>query len=393
MTSLRSTFAAAALLGIGALCSPSPAEARGHHRVTADPPDPATFGPYDVGVMEVSFRAHHRAAPLTALVWYPADAAPNTFPYLYGETDAGAPFSASAVKGLPVAGDRQLFPAIAYSHGAGGYAYQGVWLTEHLASHGYVVIGVTHPNNNVDDFNEISMVMGAFTRPLDAQAMLDELEDLNTQAGSALRGRIDTGLMGMTGFSFGGYTTLMIGGARFNFNLPNQRCAAGDPFSCRLVDEAESWNLEDGFLDMSDPRVTVIAPMAPWTLGLFRDEGLAFVQIPLQVQGGGEDPTCTMELNIEPVWENASGPRSILEIFDANHTTFSANCAALDASDPDCLAPFIDPDLSHRISATYITSHFKVFLDGDSRYLPWLAPDSAAGMEELVEWREDLGVF
>ena len=47
---------------------------------------------------------------------------------------------------LPLSPGREPYPAIVFSPSAGGIAEQNTLLMEHLASHGYIVFGVTHPH-------------------------------------------------------------------------------------------------------------------------------------------------------------------------------------------------------------------------------------------------------
>ena len=99
-----------------------------------------------------------------------------------------------------------------------------------------------------------------------------------------------------------------------------------------------------------------------------------------------------MNTNILPVWDKVSGPKALLEIFDAGHTTFSQNCS-FDPNLSECHDPYIDIDFAHAILTTLVTSHFKVFLDGDERYTPFLAPDYVGQFSDVSEWQEDLGLF
>jgi predicted dienelactone hydrolase len=131
---------------------------------------PAPDGPHAVGVTsfhlvdpsrnDAVFGAPGRPRELYVQVWYPGvmqegGPAPRPrglwqelyrppvldviFGYLGGMKTHSYP-------GLPLSPVLESFPAIVFSPSTGGIAEQNTLLTEHLASHGYIVFGVTHPH-------------------------------------------------------------------------------------------------------------------------------------------------------------------------------------------------------------------------------------------------------
>ncbi len=354
--------------------------------------EPGDWGPFGVGVIQLLVPARHQDEPLVTLLWYPADVDPDDDPYVYIDTpEFAGPLSGVAIEDAPVWPVWEPFPAIAFSHGNGGMSYQSIFLTEHLASHGYVVIACDHPGDTMFDFDPKSMVTGAITRPLDISALIDELYRLDHEPNGTFDGRIDMDRIGMTGHSYGGYTTLAISGAQLNFNLPEARCAAGDPDACLFVQTARDLGVWDRMLDLSDRRVRASAPLAPLGWEPFRAEGLSYIDIPIQIHGGGLDESCPMETEVEPVWIYAQEPKAILEIFDAGHYAYSDICLAL-PDDEECFPPYIDMDVAHEIINTWVTSHFKVFLDNDMRYASYLTAEYAETWASEAYWREALNL-
>jgi dienelactone hydrolase len=131
---------------------------------------PAPAGPHTVGVTsftlvddardESAFGVPGRPRELYVQVWYPAaksDEAelprprslwaelsrPPFFDVLFGYLRGIATHS---YDGLPLSKAEDFYPAIVFSPSLGGIAEQNTLLMEHLASHGYVVLGVTHPH-------------------------------------------------------------------------------------------------------------------------------------------------------------------------------------------------------------------------------------------------------
>jgi len=111
---------------------------------------------------------------------------------------------------------------VLFSHGYAGHRRQSTFLCTHLASHGYVVASVDHTGNTVADMLQAIMAIqsggpapdvveqlrqSAAVRPADVSTVLDQL-----LAGAVpeVTRLIDRERIGMTGHSFGGWTTLMV---------------------------------------------------------------------------------------------------------------------------------------------------------------------------------------
>lgn len=118
------------------------------------------------------------------------------------------------------------FPVIIFSHGAGGSGQNYFPLTGYWATHGYVVIQPTHndsialrkekgepvpasPRELVDEyrFNTDDWI----NRVRDVTLIMDSIGDLETHL-PQLRGKMDQKRIGVSGHSYGAFTTQMIGG-------------------------------------------------------------------------------------------------------------------------------------------------------------------------------------
>ena len=379
------------LVGLSLIAPTLASEVDTTQRVYADP---STFGPYGVGVSQLEVRApHHPGKKLTTLIWYPAESNASTNPYVYIDDDLVGSLSYTAIEDAPLVRGPEPYPVIVFSHGNGGIAYQSVFLTEHLASHGYVVISADHPGNTLFDYKPTSFATGIFTRPRDVTALLDETERMNTRADSDFRGQLDMNRVGITGHSFGGYTALASAGAEINISSATMRCrVSGDVDACRFVAEANKWGPSDeGFIDLSDARIDTAVPLAPWAWEPFKAEGLAKLTVPMQVQGGGLDDTCPMDSQVVPVYDHVSGPRAMLEVYDAGHYAWSDFCE-LEPDFKECSLPYIDVQLVHDLINTWVTSHFKVYLEEDSRYEVYLGDAQAIDNSDVLNWTQELGL-
>ncbi len=107
------------------------------------------------------------------------------------------------------------FPVIVWSHGALGSKDNYGVLTEHWASHGYVVIQPTHADSRRlgGRIRDVRSFQGWEDRPRDVSFVLDSLDELARRE-PALAGKLDAARIGVGGHSFGAHTAQLIGGAR-----------------------------------------------------------------------------------------------------------------------------------------------------------------------------------
>lgn len=188
--------------------------------------DPFARGPFPVGVRTFTLRDHPRNdRTLPVEVWYPAmdahagadlDTRQDTYEMLPGLPRV----TQEAVRDAEPRSGR--YPLVLFSHGFGGHRRQSTFFCTHVASHGYVVAACDHTGNTVFDVMRAALAARAgepmpdfgdslrsfaVARPADVRALLDQL--LDGLAGE-LGGLIDRERIGMSGHSFGGWTTMVV---------------------------------------------------------------------------------------------------------------------------------------------------------------------------------------
>ncbi len=150
-------------------------------------------------------------------------------------------------------------PAVLFSHGLGGSRDGGAMWGRHWASHGFVSIHLQHPGSDEslwrdriaagdragvrDAMKGGISARSALRRVADVKFALDEISR-RAEAGDAVAARIDRSRIGMSGHSFGAWTTLAVSGAGFamgaaNFREPRLRAAIA--FSPSAPPPAASW--------------------------------------------------------------------------------------------------------------------------------------------------------
>ena len=179
-----------------------------------------------------------------------------------------------------------------------------------LVSQGFVVAGV----NDQGPSSRWGTWLVEFPREIVAM-----LEQIATSPPEGLEGIIDSEHVGAMGYSFDGYNSLALSGARVDPAWYLQRCSQGPEsgsspvesrkleqvydYFCGMADEWEAFvenageeitNSQDGLWQpITDERIQAVMPMAPEGVWLFGDQGLAAVDKPVLMICGTVDEEST----------------------------------------------------------------------------------------------------
>ena len=279
----------------------------GSSKAATPVPMPARSGTYAVGHDTVSIPDPRTGKTITADLWYPAaDGAKGTFAR-YSLLPTAYFDSKVAIEDAPIhsAGG---FPFVVYSHGSGGQSFVASFLTEDLASHGYVVLSANHDGNTAADQllgNSVSQDVNDFLRPNVVKAEIDwALAQSSGEASAypALKGAIDEARIGLVGHSYGGYTALATVGGH-----------AGPAGTIA-----------------PDPRIKAVVGQAPYTRRL-SDAELTGIKIPVMLMVGTKDITTPLELDSQRPFDLITGPPVVLAVMtDAAHQSYTDVCMYLD---------------------------------------------------------------
>ncbi len=233
--------------------------------------EPSEPGPFGVGARTlIWFDAREKL--LTAEVWYPAQVEPGSEGDDYGlvsRTGIAHRDADGDLRGAP-------WPLIAFSHGFGGVRYQSTFLTEHLASHGFVVVAVDHPRNTLFDLDEEAGAQVASERPADVSASVDRVYELASEGWFGLGGLVDPEAgYGMLGHSFGGWTAVTVGGGLVDPAHTAAWCAEEGGRACSFIGDLEG--VEGIDQAQPDPRAVATVALAPGAWYSFGVDGLSDV--------------------------------------------------------------------------------------------------------------------
>ena len=336
----------------------------------------AAPGPYRVGVttMEIVTDTDRR---LPVEIWYPATPAEGAPAYEY-ELLVGVlviatlPSPMGAVRDAPLDLRGAPHPAVVFSHGNGGTRIQSVYLTEYLASHGFVVAAPDHVGNTVAEMVNSAAAIPAYDvarlRPGDISATLDALlARIDGWPDDPLAFSVDPARVGVAGHSFGGYTALRIAGSRVDQATRDDTCTA-DPG--QLVC--------DGFPgeapipeSQHDDRFIAALPQTPGGAAIVGD-GFSAITVPTMIQAGTADQITPLDTESAPVYDAVAGPAYLMSMEDAGHFTFSDMCRLLDgldlqieAFDDGCGPTNVSFDVAHPAITRFATAFLKTHVAGD----------------------------
>jgi len=340
--------------------------------VVLGPPDAP--GPYAVGTDAITLIGSS-GVELLVQVWYPTW---TTGSVLYHYLGA---YSGLAQDGPePACGSAR--PVLAFSHGNTGVRWQSTFLTEYLASHGFVVVAPDHTGNTTLDFDESRMPELIFRRPQDISDSVDGLFSSADEWVEGLSDCVDPEAgFAISGHSFGGYTTVAVAGASFDQAATQAHCATAGGWLCEdALQYAEDH--PDADLDGTDARVWAAIPQAPAGYEVLVG-GLHEITAPMMVLGGSRDEATPMDEQVRPIYDGiSSSPRYLGNLMDGGHFIFSNACELISTNE-ECGDPYLPASEGHPELATLITAFLRM-VQGEPEMAEYLPPSP-----EMWTWTAD----
>lgn len=281
----------------------------------------------------------------------PATATTVPFAVLYPASDAEAdtvarmgPYTLHAKRDAKAADGKH--PLILLSHGHGGSMFGHHDLGEVLARHGYVVAMLEHAGDSYRDQSAFGTDRVLLGRAWQASAVISAV-----LADAQFKSHIDAKRIGAAGFSAGGYTTLLLLGAKPDFSRFETFCkkypktaeicdASGPPKRITVADPPPT----------VDARVRAGFSMAPFSI-LFDAAGLKDVRNPVFLYTGTQDEVLLPIENARRISKLLPNLYRFREIEGAGHYVFLAPCPAAMAEETPAICkdpPGIDRAALHR---------------------------------------------
>jgi predicted dienelactone hydrolase len=366
--------------------------------IRPDAPPYGVRGPYWVGSMELE--AETPSHPTKITIWYPAlnpEGAAEVITYFSNTFTPGV--NGHALLDAAPDAENGPFPFVIYATGWNSWRFAGIYLCEHLASHGFVVMSIDYLDNPATTYRH-RFHEALFTRPGDVTWQIDLAAALTETEGD-LEGMIDTERIAVTGISMGGYTALAAAGAQLDLTWYRAWCEE-NPDVGILPPEAGNFDICPGVLDFEqdlatrsglsippeglwpswgDPRVDAIAPLSPGAT-YFGLDGFRNVDIPVMLIGGSADRFVPPEFHVIPPFEHlGSENKSFVMLENADHLVSGVACAAAPWLIDSglfwaCSDPVWDMDRAHDLIDHLVTAFLLAELYGDEDAAAALAPDA-----------------
>jgi predicted dienelactone hydrolase len=267
-------------------------------------PRVASAARYRVGVTTLTFTktsvTKGTPRPLATLVWYPAAA-------------RGGTAEAHGFRDAPVR--RGRFPLVIFSHGSCGSPDEATYLTMALASRGFVVAAPPHPGNTKADF-PTCLIAGFFdslpNRVPDVRFVLDAMLAESESRTSRFARRIRSDAVGMSGLSYGGFTTLLT--------------------------------------SQQEPRIKAALSLVPGGTAALREGN---IPIPTMIIGSELDETVGFAES-QSAYARIAGPRFLIDILGGTHLSVVDDCASYCGDLPQ--------DTAHRLVLHYAVPFMRRYL-------------------------------
>lgn len=306
-----------------------------------DAPELAAIGDHDVGYQVLSFTDPARpdlaaiAASASPLVprtlqihtWYPASLAESDemltsytgrLPFPTGRIPVGAPTSfefvgRAARDATPLAG--QKYPLVVISHGYGNWPTFLSYLSENLASKGYVVASIDHEDLVATDPGTAAFSFGGvlMNRAKDQRFTIDQLVAL-ADSDNELGAIIDPSSIGLIGYSMGGFGAVTSAGAGYDPTSP----------LWERLPKPLLTDIMEGTAQSPHPSLKAVVAMAPWggrpPSRAWSEKSLAGITLPFLFICGDADDVSGFEDGINWIFENSTGSdRRMLLYQNARH--------------------------------------------------------------------------
>jgi len=283
-----------------------------------------------VGITAIQIPDPVSGKPTDGYVFYPS-------PQSVREPTSIGPYQVAAIPDAPALPGAK--PLVVISHGNGGSRLGHHDLATFLASHGFVVATLNHPKDDFEDTSGVGHIEVLAGRPVQVRSTISTL-----LADPRWKALIDPGRIGVAGFSAGGYTSLMVVGAKPDFTRFVDFCERypkDDNVCGKLADfqaEAAKSSLTlrqlmqrtqsqlGRYGNTADPRVKAAFAMAPLSL-IFDAHSFDAVSAPIYLYYGQHDHVLRPEANarhIQPLIHTLAG---VTEVPNADHWVFLAPCA------------------------------------------------------------------
>ncbi len=346
-----------------------------------DAPELAARGKYSVGVRTVEITIpgapdilHFDSAtgkaplydrPLTLEIWYPATIPSGQAESVYWDSPvpnapAGKTFrlAGKALRDAPpVRG--AAFPLVIVSHGYPGSRTFMSYLSENLASKGYVVAAIDHTDSVWGAVRGFPSTL--LNRSNDQLSTIEILSERAKQPGDFLNGVVDSSRVAVIGYSMGGYGALATAGAPYSKSSAMVQAVPGGYF--------EPWTEGSAAFAARDrSMIKAVVAIAPWgnqpPYNGWDASGLAGIRIPALFVVGDQDDVSVYGEGVKKAFEGAVNSERWMLVYQNARHNVGGNPAPPEAMGDFATRAFFDEPVWRKERICEINQHFvTAFLD------------------------------
>ena len=256
---------------------------------------------------------------------------------------------------MPLRSRASGFPLVVVSHGYPGSRTFLSYLTENLASKGYVVAAIDHTDSIFGDQKPFSSTL--LNRSPDQLFTIDAL----AKDGALLGGIVDASKVAIIGYSMGGYGALASAGAGYSKKAIGMQFVPGGYFEALTAGNP-------GFRSRRHPNLKAVVAISPWggqpPFNSWDEEGLGSIHIPSLFIAGDQDDISSFTLDQDRLSNGAvNSERCLLVYENANHNV-GGNPAPPEALVNFTTREFFDEPVWRKDRIMAINQHFiTAFLD------------------------------
>ena len=351
-----------------------------------DAPELAPRGSYSVGVRTLDLvnpgqvdilrfepsngRAPLYDRPLKVEVWYPAVIPPGQREHTEYESATAGRFNApgtfriagKAMRDAPPVTDRK-FPLVVVSHGYPGSRTFLSYLTENLASKGYVVAAIDHTDSVFGAVKGFASTL--LNRSQDQLFTIEQLADM-----AFLRSTLDATKVAIIGYSMGGFGALASVGADYSpQSAPARQLVPGEYL--------RNLHLK------RNPNVKAVVAIAPWgaqpPMNSWDAAGLAGIHVPSLFIVGDQDDISGYQQGVKRAFDGAVNSERYLLVFENARHNVGGNPAPpgmpLDFTGRESFEePVWRKERITAINQHFVTAFLDLYLKGDASRGAYLHP-------------------
>lgn len=254
--------------------------------------------------------APHRDRILAVDVWYPATLKPGAIPVLYQAALPAEPpalpvsFSVPGMAVRDAAAAGTGFPLVIVSHGYSNDPAAMTWITENLASKGYVVAAIHHDDPPITDYAKYGEPF--LRRPLDIAFVAGSLRTM-----LAAEHLIDPSRLALIGYSMGGYGVLTAAGAP----LDGTGLLARFIPAPLLQPYVKGGRREEDLKVKGLKAVVAISPAGGGPGAVWGSDGLSAITTPLLFMAGNADRTVNYATGARSFFDSVTNAQRYLLTF------------------------------------------------------------------------------